>query len=410
MALNRRRFVAGLLASPLAAAYQKAAETAPAMRIRRIETVYWKSREDAPFWPHWTWVKIETESGVYGIGETYPRNSNEAAAIHGVAGQLIGHDARDIERIWADLYRSFDYQITGGAEMRALSAIDLALWDLLGKSLNAPVYRLIGGKSNPKVRLYNTCFPYKYDFNREPEKIMRELIDTRGIRAIKIWPFDGAAQRNAHQYITQQDIDQALEPVRKLRDTFGSEIEIAIEFHANWNLTSAIRIAHALEPYRPMWLEDMLLPGNPDQYRELALATPLPLTIGERMAGKMQFEQLLAARAARFVMFDVTWCGGLTEARKIANVADAYQLPVAPHTAGGPLLFYASTHLTAALSNVWIQESCQRFYERDWPAMLENPLVPSEGFIQVPEEPGFGMKIKPEAWNHSAAVRQVSGR
>ena len=261
------------------------------MRIRRIETVYWKSREDAPFWPHWTWVKIETESGVSGIGETYPRNPNEAAAIHGVAGELIGHDARDIERIWADLYRSFDYQITGGAEMRALSAIDLALWDLLGKSLNAPVYRLIGGKTNPKVRLYNTCFPYKFDFNREPEKIMRELIDTRGIRAIKIWPFDGAAQRNAHQYITQQDIDQALEPVRKLRDTFGNEIEIAIEFHSNWNLTSAIRIARALEPYRPMWLEDMLLPGNPNQYRELALATSLPLTIGERMAGKMPFEQ-----------------------------------------------------------------------------------------------------------------------
>ena len=323
---------------------------------------------------------------------------------------MIGHDPRDIERIWADLYRSFDYQVTGGAEMRALSAIDLALWDLLGKSLSAPVYRLIGGKANPRVRLYNTCFPYKYDFIREPEKIMRELIDTRGIRAIKIWPFDGAAQRNGNQYITQQDIDQALEPVKKLRDAFGHDIEIAMEFHSNWNLTAAIRIARALEPYQPMWLEDMLLPGNPDQYRELALATSLPLTIGERMAGKMQFEQILAARAARFVMFDVTWCGGLTEARKIANMADAYQLPIAPHTAGGPLLFYASTHLTTASPNVWIQESCQRFYERDWPAMLENPIAPRNGFIQVPEEPGFGMKIKPEAWNHPAAVRQVSGR
>ena len=341
------------------------------MRIRRIETVYWKSREDAPFWPHWTWLKIDTDSGVSGIGETYPRNPNEAAAIHGVADQLIGHDPRDIERIWADLYRSFDYQVTGGAEMRALSAIDLALWDLLGKSLNAPVYRLIGGKTNPRVRLYNTCFPYKYDFLREPEKIMRELIDTRGIKAIKVWPFDGAAQRNGHQYITQQDIDQALEPVRKLRDAFGNDIEIAIEFHSNWNLTSAIRIARALEPYRPMWLEDMLLPGNPDQYRELALATSLPLTIGERMAGKMQFEQILAARAAKFVMFDVTWCGGLTEARKIANMADAYQLPVAPHTAGGPLLFYASTHLTTA--------SAQRVDPGELPALLRTRLAGHAG-------------------------------
>src|SRR5260370_26638035 len=131
MAVNRRSFVSALLASPLGAAYHKAAQGAPSMRIRRIETVYWKSREDAPFWPHWTWVKIDTDSGVSGIGETYPRNTNEAAAIHGVAGQLIGRDPRDIESIWADLYRSFDYQVTGGAEMRAFSAIDLALWDLL---------------------------------------------------------------------------------------------------------------------------------------------------------------------------------------------------------------------------------------------------------------------------------------
>jgi galactonate dehydratase len=410
MKLKRRDFVSGMLASPLALAYVKAAQNAPALKISRIETVYWKRREDAPFWPHWTWVRIDTDAGVSGIGETYPRNTNEAAAIHGAANSLIGRDPRDIERIWADLYRSFDYQVTGGAEMRALSAIDLALWDLLGKSLGAPVYRLIGGKANPRVRLYNTCFPYKYDFNREPEKIMRELIDTRGIRAIKIWPFDGAAQRNSNQYITPRDIDESLAPVKKLRDAFGNDIEIAIECHSNWNLTAAIRIAHALEPYRPMWLEDMLLPGNFGQYRELALATPLPLTVSERMAGKMQFEQLLESRAAKFVMFDVTWCGGLTEARKIAAMADAYELPISPHTAGGPLLFYASTHLTTASPNVWIQESCQRFYERDWPAMLENPVAPESGTIQVPEEPGFGMKIKADAWNHPAAVRQVSER
>jgi L-alanine-DL-glutamate epimerase-like enolase superfamily enzyme len=410
MQLTRRSFVSGLLSSPLAAVYAKAAMTAIPMKIAGVETVYWKSRDDAPFWPHWTWVKITTDAGLFGIGETYPRNADDSAAIHGVANTLIGQDPRDIERIWADLYRSFDFQVAGGAEMRALSAIDLALWDLLSKSLGVPVYRLIGGKANPQVRLYNTCFPYKFDFNREPEKIMSELIETRGIKAIKIWPFDGAARESANQFITWQMIDNAITPVKKLRDRFGSEIEIAIEFHAQWNLTSAIRIAHALEPYRPMWLEDMLMPGNFQQYHELAEATTLPLIAGERMAGKMQFEQLLASRTVKYVMFDVTWCGGLTEAHKIATMADAYELPIAPHTAGGPLLFYASTHLTTASPNVWIQESCQRFYERDWPAMLEAPIAPSEGNIQVPEEPGFGMRIKTEAWNHPAAVRQISGR
>lgn len=402
--IARRAF---LLGGPLAlrAAWAQAAGA----KITRIDTVYWKNREAAPFWPHWTWVRVHTDSGHIGIGETYPRNAVEAAAVHsGVAPALLGRDPRDIDRIWASLYRTFDYQVTGGAEMRALSAVDLALWDLLGKMLNVPVYRLIGGRSNPEVRVYNTCFPHKYNFLTEPEKIMRDLIDSYGVKAIKVWPFDRAAARNRHEYIGNADIEQALAPVRKLRDTFGSDIEIAMEFHCNWNLPSAIRIARALEPYKPMWLEDMLLPGNFAQYRELAQATPLPLTISERMAGRYQFLELMESRAAKYVMFDVCWCGGLSEARKIATMAEGYQLPIAPHTAGGPLLFYASTHLTTASTNVWIQESVQRFYESDWSKMLENPIVPKNGFVSAPDLPGFGMLIKPEVWNHPAAITQTS--
>lgn len=380
---------------------------APPTKITRIETIYWPNRDAAPFWPHWTWVRIHADNGMSGVGETYPRNEAEAAFIHSVTAQmLLKQDPRNIDRVWTDLYNAFDYQIAGGTEMRVLSAIDLALWDLLGKSMNQPVYRLIGGKSNPRVRLYNTCFPHKFDFHKEPEKIMREVMDGYGIRAIKVWPFDPAARRNQHQFVTLADIEEGLFPIRRLRDTFGNEIEILVEFHSNWNLTSAIRIARALEPYKPMWLEDMLLPGNFAQYRQLAEATSLPLTIGERMAGRYQFQQLLDSRAAKYVMFDLCWCGGLSEARKIAAMADAQQLPVAPHTAGGPLLFYASTHLTTALPNVWIQESCQRFYEGDWPKMLANPLVPKDGCISAPELPGFGMEIKPEIWEHPKAVRR----
>ncbi len=407
--MHRRTFLFRSLAPALGAFRLQAAQAAPSMRVTRVDTIYWKSRDEAPWWPHWVWVRVETDSGQFGIGETYPRNAVEAAMVHTAAApMLLGRDPRDIDRIWADFYRAFDYQITGGTEMRVLSAIDLALWDLLGRSLGVPVYRLIGGKSNPQVRLYNTCFPHKYDFNKEPEKIMRELIDRYNIKAIKVWPFDRAAARNRHQFVTQADLEEALFPVRKLRDTFGSQIEILLEFHSNWNLTAAIRIAKALEPYQPMWLEDMLLPGNFQQCRQLAEATSLPLTISERMAGRMQFLQLLEARAAKFVMLDVCWCGGLSEARKIATMAESYQLPIAPHTAAGPLLFYASTHLSTASTNVWIQESCQRFYESDWPKMLENPLMPSEGGVRAPEGPGFGMEIKPEVWKHPAAVRQTS--
>jgi len=410
--MNRRNFLPSLLTPALAALRQPVAaqaNSAPAMKITRIDTTYWRSGAELPWKPNWVWVRVYADSGLAGLGETYPRNEAEASLVHStIAGLLLGRDPRDIERIWADLYRTFDFQVTGGAEMRALSAIDLALWDLLGKSLDLPVYRLLGGRSNPQVRLYNTCFAHKYDFAKEPEKIMRELIDRYGIKAIKIWPFDPAALRNQHEYVTEADLDEGLYPVRRLRDKFAHEIEILMEFHSGWDLTSAIRIAKALEPYRPLWLEDMLLPGNFEQYRQLAEATSIPLTISERMAGRMQFLQLLESRAAKYVMFDVTWCGGLSEAKKIAAMADAFELPVAPHTAGGPLLFYASTHLSTALTNLAIQESCQVFYEATWPAMLNNPLLPKDGAVRVPELPGFGMEIRPEVWTHPAAVTRTT--
>jgi len=410
--MNRRTFLPYLVTPAVAVSLQRAAalsSPAPAMKITRIDSTYWRSGSDLPWKPNWVWVRVHTDSGLVGLGETYPRNEVEASVMHStVAGLLLGRDPRDIERIWADLYRTFDFQVTGGAEMRALSAIDLAMWDLLGKALGQPVYRLLGGKSNPEVRLYNTCFAHKYDFTKEPDKIMRELIDRYGIKAIKIWPFDRAAARNRHEYVTGADLEESLYPVRLLRDKFANEIEILMEFHSGWDLTSAIRIAKALEPYQPMWLEDMLLPGNFEQYRQLAEATSIPLTISERLAGRMQFLRLLESRAARYVMFDVTWCGGLSEARKIANMAEAFELPVAPHTAGGPLLFYASTHLATALTNLAIQESCQVFYESTWPTMLSNPLVPKDGAVRVPELPGFGMEIKPEVWTHPAAVTRAT--
>ena len=181
-----------------------------------------------------------------------------------------------------------------------------------------------------------------------------------------------------------------------------------MEFHGGWNLTSAIRIARALEPYQPAWLEDMLLPDNYPQYRQLAEATSLPLTLSERIAGLMRFHEMLEARVAKFVMFDVTWCGGLGEARKIASLAEAFQLPIAPHTAGGPLLFYASTHLATAATNLWIMESVQRYYEADWPKMIRNPIVPEDGFVRAPELPGFGLEIKPDVWGHPAAITRTS--
>jgi galactonate dehydratase len=211
--MKRREFLASALA-----ALARVARGAPRARVTRVETYYWVSRDDAPFWPHWVWLRLHTDTGHVGLGETYPYGEVEASLIHTQAARtLLNADPRDVERIWADLYHTFDYRVSGGAEMRVLSAIDLALWDLLGNLLETPVYRLLGGKSNPSVRLYNTCFPLRWDFQKEPEKIMAEVLERYGIRAIKIWPFDPIARRNRRQFITPEDIEEALIPVRRLR-------------------------------------------------------------------------------------------------------------------------------------------------------------------------------------------------
>lgn len=408
--MQRREFIAsaagGMLAGPLAR-QALAAARAPAMRIVEIETVYWPDGARVPFSPNWTWVRIQADTGVSGVGETYSRNPAQAEMVHSAVSRLLlNRDPRDIERIWADLYHAFDYQVAGGAEMRVLSAVDLALWDLLGKALDSPVYRLLGGRANPRIRAYNTC--HGQDFLKDPVAIMRGLLDRYGVTAIKVWPFDSMGRRANGQYITPAGIEEGLLPVKKLRDAFGGGIDILLEFHSLWNLPAAVRIASALEPYRPMWLEDMLMPGNFAQYRQLAEATPIPLTIGERMAGKLQFQSLLDSRAAKYIMFDVCWCGGMTEAKKIAAMADAHQLPAAPHTAGGPLLFYASTQLSASCPNIAIQESVQPSYEKRFPQIVENPFAPQDGFLTAPDEPGLGMRIRKEVWNHPAAVRRFS--
>jgi galactonate dehydratase len=313
-----------------------------------------------------------------------------------VANTLIGRDPRDIERVWADLYRSFDYQVAGGAELRALSAIDLALWDLLGKSLNAPVYRLIGGKANQQVRLYNTCFPYKYDLNREPEKIMRELIDTRGIRAIKIWPFDGAALAHDGLSISPDEMRTALEPIEKVRAAVGDRMDVMVELHALWKPGSAKAIARALEDYEPYWVEDAVKLDDMLAVSRFIDSTRLPCTFGETIGTRSRYYELLERCDLGYLMLDLGWCGGLSEAKKIAALAELHGVPIAPHDCTGPIGLTAGTHLAISTPNAVLQESVRAFY-KGWYRDIVTELPPvADGFIAPPDAPGLGTALQPD--------------
>jgi L-alanine-DL-glutamate epimerase-like enolase superfamily enzyme len=274
----------------------------------------------------------------------------------------------------------------------------------LGKYYGAPVYRLLGGKARDNIRVYNTTNGIgEWTNEKDIEKIAEYLLG-RGIRAMKIWPFDPVARENKGSYISPTEIESNLDWIKRIRNAVGNEMEIAVEFHAYWNLPAAQRIAAAIEPYGIMWIEDIMFPENVEAYTKLCSETSIPVCISERLATRFPFARLLQEKACDIAMFDVTWCGGLTSGKKIADLADAYMVPSAPHTYGGPILWYASLHLAITLTNLWIMESGYYFYHDVYPGFLEEVIVPEQGLVHPPEEHGLGIQIKDGLLEHPDTV------
>jgi galactonate dehydratase len=368
------------------------------MRITSIETIHLARGITVHAGPvQWLWVRIHTDSGLVGLGETYPHPEAEKAVVQrSLAPVLLGRDPMQIDRLWADMFQAIAYSGWAGAEMRAISAVDMALWDLAGKAAGMPVYQLLGGASRDSIRTYNTCYDH-IDFLTEPVRLARELANS-GVYAMKIWPFDGIAKETGGQYITADQMRRGMEPLRLIKEEFGDTMDVAMEFHGYWNLPCAIKIAQALEPYKPMWLEEMLPQDNLAAYRELASATPLPLCLSERLMTRWGFRELLENRAARIIMPDICWCGGISEAKKIASMAEAHYLPVAPHNCGGPVLHVASAHLAANLTNLCILESVRRHYLDEYRGLVTTTLPVANGVVPLPEGPGLGVELTPQVF------------
>jgi galactonate dehydratase len=380
------------------------------MKITSIETIRLSKGVKVHAGPiGWLWVRVHTDEGITGLGESYPHpGSEEAVILDRLAPILLGRDPREIDSLWNDMFQAVAYSGWAGAEMRAISAVDIALWDIAGKAAGLPVYQLLGGPSRDSIRIYNTCYDH-IDFLTEPERLAEELLNS-GIQAMKIWPFDPIAKMTRGQYIIPDLLRRGMEPLVKIRDRFADAIEVAMEFHGFWHLPAAIEIARALEPYRPMWLEDVLPQDNMASYRELALATRTPLCVSERLMSRWGFRELIENRAARIIMPDICWCGGITEAKKIATLAETYYLPIAPHNCGGPILHFATAHLAANVTNLFIMETVRRHYNSEYDGLLTSMLKPVAGALPRPPGPGLGVELQPSVLQRpDVVVRQVSG-
>ncbi|WP_421726220.1 mandelate racemase/muconate lactonizing enzyme family protein [Bauldia sp.] len=384
------------------------------MKITGIETI----RVDE--FPNLLWVRVHTDAGVSGLGETFLMAATVEAYIHEtVAPKVLGHDPLAIDRLAHDLVPYVGFRSTG-AEMRGNSALDIALWDVFGKVTDQPIAQLLGGFSRQRIRTYNTCAGTNYIrtangqrsdnwglgksdspyedldafLNRADE--LAESLLTEGLTAMKIWPFDVAAEENDGQFITKDQLKAALEPFEKIRKAVGDRIDIMVEFHSLWQLTPAIQIAKALAPYNTFWHEDPIRMDSLGDLRRYADASPAPVCASETLGTRFAFRDLLETGAAGIVMLDIGWCGGLSEARKIAAMAEAWHLPVAPHDCTGPVALAVGTHLSLNAPNAMIQESVRAHYHTWYRDLVTAVPEVRDGMITVPPGPGLGLDLAPD--------------
>ncbi|MEE3108392.1 MAG: mandelate racemase/muconate lactonizing enzyme family protein [Pseudomonadota bacterium] len=395
------------------------------MKVTEIETI-----RLAEF-PNLLWVRLLTDDGVTGLGESFYGPGAVEAHIHEtIAPYLLGRDPLAIEAHQAHLIGYLGFA-GSGAEMRGRSAVDIALWDLWGRASGQPIHQLLGGRVRDSIGVYNTCAGYRYvrakpvqgtanfgldghegpyedldAFLNHADDLAHSLLEM-GIGAMKIWPFDYAAEASHGQAISTADLKAALAPFEKIRAALGDKMEVMAELHSLWNRPMAVKIAGALEEFNPHWIEDPVFMDHLDSLDEVARATTAPIAVGETLGGRAAYRSLLALDSLSVIILDLTWCGGLTEARKIAAMADSYHVPVAAHDCTGPVALTAAVHFALHSRNCYIQEVVRAFYY-GWYGELVTDLPPLEnGVIRAPDGPGLGLELLPDiARRPDAQVRR----
>lgn len=346
------------------------------------------------FRTNWVLVKVETIDGLHGWGEgtLEYREPTVAEAIGELMRGLKGRDAHDIEDWWQAAYR--DAYWRGGAVLTsALSAVEMALWDIKGKALGVPVYQLLGGRVRSSVPCYANAW---FAGAREPAQFAEKAIAAveLGYKALKWDPF-GAAFRT----LSPAELTRSLGVVEAVREAVGSRAELLIEGHGRFELPSAVRIARALEDYDIGWFEEPLIPGNLESYARLRRASSVPIALGERLYTRWDFREVFEKGVADFVQPDVSHAGGILELRKIAAMAETWQVSFCPHNPSGPVANAATLQLAACCPNfLYLETMATDVPWRSQVAVERCRLV--QGEMSIPDAPGLGVEI-----DESALVR-----
>jgi len=331
--------------------------------------------------PRYLLLKIQTDEGLHGWGE--PTLEGQTLAVEAAVRQLMrlikDEDPRRIEHIWQRMYRSGFYR--GGAILySAISGIEQALWDILGKSLNVPVYQLLGGRVRDRIRIYGQIG------SRRPEILLerfRRLRD-KGMTMAKFGPWWATTIVDSPAVV-----ERAVNMMAVVREAAGSKFDLALDCHGRLSPAMAIRFAKALEPYHPMFLEEPCLPENVDTMVTVARSTSIPIATGERLFTKWGYREVLEKQAAAIIQPDLSHMGGIFEARKVAAMAEVYYAAVAPHCPLSAVSLAACLQLAACIPNFLAQEHVNLGEK-----LLVEPFVIKDGYVDVPSKPGLGIELE----------------
>jgi len=342
-------------------------------------------------------IRIYTDQGLIGQGESTDAAIGTPALIQSFKRFLMGADPLNVEAIWEQLRRNVFSGAQGGQYITALSGLEIALWDLAGKALGLPVYQLLGGKFRDKVRIYLDT-DMKDNLGPEADRKLA-FAKEKGFSVAKI-DIDEAADPHRfdrfNRTANNAEMDRMLKEVQHIREKLDPSIELAVDMHAFYDAPTAKRVAKELEPFRLLWLEEPVPAENIDAMAEVKRSTNTPIACGENLYLRWGYRELMEKRAVDIIQPDFQKAGGLAEGKKIANLADAYYIPVAPHCVVSPVGLMASVHACAAFPNFLVLEWHWVNHQDLWKNWIKEGEIIERGFVTVPDRPGLGVEMNEE--------------
>ncbi len=335
-------------------------------------------------WKNWVFVQLFTDEGITGVGEATGGLSTKPneAAVHELRPLYIGQDPRNVVALWERLYKGLYLD-----QNAAMAGIEMACWDILGKTLNVPVWRLLGGQTRPRIRAYANGW---YQGPRDPQffaERAREVV-AMGYTALKFDPFG-----DAYRFISSDEMRLSLNIVGAVRSAVGESVDLLIEAHDRFSVSTAIEIGHALANFKPFWFETPVMSSEIEALAEVARAIPVRVVAGERSASKGDFARLLNTCVIDVIQPEILRCGGVMGLTRIAALAEAYEAFVAPHNAQSPFTTIVNSHIGLVLPNLLIQECFDDFLVPWSREIMSGTVRIVDGYIEAPQGPGFGVTL-----------------